>query len=254
MSVAPSPRPSLASDLAERVARESAHGARVLAAAEAPWGWSTPAGRIRWARRVDFFCRPVRGLPAPRVLEVGCGSGTFTAELSAAFPGLVAIDVSEPLLEAARARHPEVEILRRDAHATGFPAESFDLIVGCSVLHHLDWTVALRELHRVLAPGGTLRFSEPNLLNPQIFVQKSWRWLKERMGDSPDEYAFTRAEICRVFAGVGLTDIRVEPYEFLHPAVPVAWIRPVQRLEALLHRTPLREVGGSLKLEARKPA
>jgi ubiquinone/menaquinone biosynthesis C-methylase UbiE len=236
-----------------RVERERAHGRRILASEEANWGWNTPAGQVRRARRFELMAASG---PAPndrlRVLEIGCGSGTFTGSLHQAFPRLTAIDVSEPLLEAARTRHPGVTFLQVDAHRTTFPDGSFDLVVGCSVLHHLDWGRALREIHRVLAPGGHIRFSEPNLINPQIYLQKNWSWLKERMGDSPDEYAFSRWTILRDLRAAGFAEAAAEPYEFLHPEVPERWISAVIRLEGWLERTPLRHIAGSLKITATK--
>ena len=137
-----------------------------------------------------------------------------------------------------------------DAHHLDLADASVDLVVGCSVLHHLDWAQALRECHRVLRPGGTIRFSEPNLLNPQIFLQKNWPWLKRRMGDSPDEYAFTSSRIARDAERAGLVDVVAEPYEFLHPSIPEAVIDRVIRVEHWIERTPLRNIAGSIRITA----
>ncbi|MFI5348717.1 MAG: class I SAM-dependent methyltransferase [Elusimicrobiota bacterium] len=241
--------------LSDRVRREAEHGRAILAADESNWGWSTPAGRIRKQRRADFLTQGFSGLPSrPKVLEVGCGSGTFTADISQAFDDLVSIDVSDVLLEAARAKCPKVRFEKADIHRTGFADGSFDLVVGCSVLHHLDWDLALREIMRLLRPGGQIRFSEPNLLNPQIFVQKKWPWLKRRLGDSPDESAFTPGQIRASLERSGFQDIVAEPFEFLHPQIPASLIDGVIRAEAWLQSTPLRSIAGSIKILARKPA
>jgi SAM-dependent methyltransferase len=126
--------------------------------------------------------------------------------------------------------------------------------VGCSALHHLDWERAFHEIARVLRPGGALRFSEPNLANPQILVQKNVPLVKRWVGDSPDEYAFTAGQCRRALEQAGFTSIHVRPFEFLHPSVPVPLIPLALKIEALLSRTPLRRLGGSLLIEARKPA
>ena len=241
--------------LSDRVNREAEHGRVILATDESNWGWSTPAGQIRRQRRADFLTKGFSGLPPrPKVLEVGCGSGTFTTDISQAFDDLVSIDVSEVLLEAARAKCPKVRFEKADIHQTAFKDGSFDLVVGCSVLHHLAWDVALREIGRLLRPGGQLRFSEPNLLNPQIYVQKNWSWLKRRLGDSPDEYAFTPGQIRSSLERAGFEDIAVKPFEFLHPHVPRPLIESVIGLEAWLERTPVRWIAGSIKISAQRGA
>ncbi len=233
-----------------RIERERRHALRILEFDEAHWGWSSRAGQIRRARRAAFLAaEPSSEL---NVLELGCGTGTFTADLARAFPRLIAIDVAETLLEVARSRCPTIDFRVMDAHCMTFPDATFDLVVGCSVLHHFDWGAALREMHRVLKPGGRVRFSEPNLLNPQIFVQKNWPWLKRVLGDSPDEYAFTARRIARDLRSAGFDDILAEPYEFLHPSVPPRAIGAVLQLERWLERTHLRAIAGSLRITARR--
>lgn len=236
-----------------RLERERKHGLEILKTSESNWGWHTPAGRIRWQRRLDHLRSP--SLPAgSKVLEIGAGTGTFTADLAVTFEDLTAIDISPHLLEAAKMRAPRAKLHCMDAHAMDFDSNSFDAVIGCSVLHHLNWAVALREFHRVLKPGGVIRFSEPNLLNPQIFLQKNIPLLKRLAGDSPDEYAFTAARIRRDLERAGFVSVRAEPYEFLHPAVPERLIPVVTRLEAFLMRTPVRRIAGSLLLEGTKGA
>ena len=141
-----------------------------------------------------------------------------------------------------------------DAHDLQFSANSFNAVVGCSVLHHLDWSRALKSFFRVLTPNGVIRFSEPNLLNPQIFLQKNIPALKRLAGDSPDEYAFTANRIRHDLAESGYVDVDVKPYEFLHPSVPQRLIPLVMRVEGLLMMTPLHHLGGSLLITGRKPS
>ncbi len=239
--------------LEDRIARETRHADAILEENESNWGWSTPAGLIRRARRVDFL---TAGAP-PRgdwnVLEVGCGTGTFTGDLARAYPHLTAVDVAEVLLTEAARRHPGVHFEKQDIHATSFPDSTFDLVLGCSVLHHLDWDLALKEIGRILRPGGQMRFSEPNLANPQIFLQKNWGWLKRRMGDSPDESAFTPSQIRASLLRAGFVNVSAAPFEFLHPATPAPLIAPVVRLERLIGGTPLIKLAGSIKIMASRP-
>lgn len=236
--------------LTERLERERLHARHIIAHSEHNWGWHTPAGKIRWQRRLDYLLQAAP--KEAKVLEIGCGSGTFTAGLAQHFTHLTAIDIAEDLLAQARSKAPGVTFQRMDAHHLEFPDQCFDAIIGCSVLHHLDWDTALRNFYPKLKTGGIIRFSEPNLLNPQIFLQKNIPFLKAWAGDSPDEYAFTARQIRHALQQAGFERITVTAYEFLHPSTPPAWINRLIWLENGLSRTPLRHLGGSLLLEARK--
>jgi ubiquinone/menaquinone biosynthesis C-methylase UbiE len=235
----------------DRLRHEVEHGRTSTAAEQAETFWTSPAGEIRRQRRAAFL---TRDLPrSTRVLEVGAGTGLQTRSLLESFDHVVGIDISPDLLAVAERRAPGAKYLVMDAHRPEFPAGSFDAIVGVSILHHLDWDVALGSYYRLLAPGGVVRFSEPNLANPQIYVQKNVPWIKQRSGDSPDEYAFTRWEGSRSLEAAGFVEADVRPFEFLHPATPKPLIGLVTKFEELVHRTLLREIAGSLLLRARKP-
>ena len=102
--------------------------------------------------------------PGSRVLEVGCGVGAQTAHLVASSPDahITAVDVSADSLAAARARVGDRVTWRQaDLFALPFADGEFDHLFVCFVLEHLpDPAAALRSLHRVLRPGGTLTVIE----------------------------------------------------------------------------------------------
>jgi ubiquinone/menaquinone biosynthesis C-methylase UbiE len=237
--------------LQQRLERERQHGQVIINTAENNWGWNTSAGVIRWRRRFDYLAHSLSNKDGI-VLEVGAGSGTFTTALANEFPNLSAIDICEDLLKIARSKAPLVNFLCMDAHNLQFPDNYFDAIIGCSVLHHLDWDLALKGFFKKLKPNGIIRFSEPNLLNPQIFLQKNIPLLKKHLGDSPDEYAFTSWQIKKSLKEAGYSQISVVPFEFLHPATPVKWIEPVIQIESWLSRTFISNIGGSLMIEGIK--
>lgn len=95
-----------------------------------------------------------------RVLDAGCGSGTLAAELVARGATVTGIDLSENLLAIARDRVAG-EFRQHDlSRPLPFADNSFDLAVASLVMHYLeDWGPTLRELHRVLTPGGRFVFS-----------------------------------------------------------------------------------------------
>lgn len=110
--------------------------------------------------------RAERMLPArhyPRVLELGCGTGFWILNLwQSGYVGEAhATDISDGMLAACRANAGRIQCpidLRRcDAERLPYDDGSFDLVTGHAFLHHLpEPRASLREIHRVLAPGGAV--------------------------------------------------------------------------------------------------
>jgi 2-polyprenyl-3-methyl-5-hydroxy-6-metoxy-1,4-benzoquinol methylase len=238
----------------ERISREIRHG-RFLAkhGAGQIWNWESPAGKLRWARRVKMLSIHLR--PGMTVLELGCGTGYFTQELARSGADVVAIDVSPELLEIARSNcsAPNVRYQIENAYALNYPEAVFDSVIGSSVLHHLEIAAALRNIYRVLKPGGTIYFTEPNMLNPQIAIQKNVPLIKQKLGDSPDETAFFRWPLRRLLEQTGYRHVRIDPFDFLHPKTPVPLINRVNALGRFLENVPvISEFAGSLYIRAVK--
>jgi 2-polyprenyl-3-methyl-5-hydroxy-6-metoxy-1,4-benzoquinol methylase len=238
----------------ERIAKEIQHG-RFLAqhGAGEIWNWESPAGRIRWSRRVRMLTGHLK--PGINVLELGCGTGSFTQELARSGADVVAIDVSPELLEIAKVdcSAPNVRYEIQNAYELSYPDAIFDSVVGSSVLHHLEIEHALREIYRVLKPSGAIYFTEPNMLNPQIAIQKNVPWVKRKLGDSPDETAFFRWPLRRLLEQRGYCDVRIVPFDFLHPKTPVSLVDRLNSVSRFLERLPvISEFAGSLYIRAIK--
>lgn len=93
-----------------------------------------------------------------RLLDLGCGPGTITADLAGRVGSVVAVDADEGVVSAARAacaEVPNVVVQVADAHALPFPDGAFDVVHAHQVLQHLgDPVAALREMRRVTRVGG----------------------------------------------------------------------------------------------------
>lgn len=106
----------------------------------------------------------VRSLPSATlghdVLEIGSGSGAVAERLARRNPAtsVTATDVDPVMVSAATDRlrdTPNTEVRTADATALPFPDASFDSVVSCLMLHHvIDWETTVREVTRVLRPGG----------------------------------------------------------------------------------------------------
>jgi 2-polyprenyl-3-methyl-5-hydroxy-6-metoxy-1,4-benzoquinol methylase len=236
---------------------EIAHGGKLAQRyPELIWGWGTPAGRLRAARRAEMIASGARLRPGMRVLEIGCGTGLFTEKFAESRAQLVAVDISPDLLGMAKARGlspDKVQFLQKrfeDCDVDG----PFDAVIGSSILHHLHIKAALIKIYELLKPGGIGSFAEPNMLNPQIFLQKNIPWLKERLGDSPDETAFVRGQLRTLLLKSGFEKVEITPFDWLHPGTPEPLIKGVKSLGAVLEKIPIiREFAGSLYIRCRKP-
>jgi ubiquinone/menaquinone biosynthesis C-methylase UbiE len=181
-----------------------------------------------------------------RVLEIGAGTGYFSLNLLKAgvVEEAVATDISPGMLAAlsssAEGLELEVKTVRCEATELPFPADSFDLVFGHAVLHHLpDLDAAFAEFRRVLRPGGRIAFcGEPSFYGDRLaelpkrgasLVAPLWRAVMRaapRVGNDPepereedelervvDVHAFTPADLSRHTRGAGFEDVRVQGEE-----------------------------------------
>jgi 2-polyprenyl-3-methyl-5-hydroxy-6-metoxy-1,4-benzoquinol methylase len=100
--------------------------------------------------------------PGDRLLDVGAGPGTITADLASLVREVVAVEVHEEAAEITRAGLIErgvtnVEVRVDDVHSLGLADGEFDVVHAHQVLQHVaDPVVALREMARVTRPGGVV--------------------------------------------------------------------------------------------------
>jgi SAM-dependent methyltransferase len=240
--------------------RERAHFEALFASrGTLNWAERTPAARRRRERRSELLMQAT-GLdagPGRLVLEVGCGTGEYTRTLAACTGArLVSIDITPPALQWARGTVPPNVVLScANVEMLPFADGVFDAVVGNAVLHHLRLDRAVPELARVLRPGGRLCFAEPNMLNPQVFLERNVPAIGRRLDNSPGETAFVRFRLRRQLEALGFTAVTGRPFDFLHPLTPPAWISSVERLGRMLERLPLvAEIAGSLLITAELPA
>jgi SAM-dependent methyltransferase len=187
------------------------------------------------------------GVQFARSLEIGAGTGYFSLHLLRA--GVVGeatcTDISPGMLATleANAGRLDLAVSTRvaDAEALPFPDESFDLVFGHAVLHHIpDLPRAFAEFHRVLRPGGTVFFAgEPSRYGDRIAavpkrvatrVAPAWRRAMRARpavhehGDGAadhalegmvDVHAFAPGELSGMARGAGLERVKVIGEELL---------------------------------------
>ena len=238
-----------------RSEREVQHGSMLAnSGAERNWGWGSPAGQCRAVRRARLIAEAAALSSGMKVLEIGCGTGNFTEHFAASGATVVAVDLSPDLLKIARSRGlpaDRVTFLERrfeDCNIEG----PFDAVIGSSVLHHLDLQEAIQRAFVLLKPGGTFCFAEPNMLNPQVFLERHFRFAFPQV--SPDETAFVRFSLARQLKKNGFEDVSIRPFDWLHPATLPQLIGFVSACGRLIEKVPaVKEVSGSLLIRAVRP-
>lgn len=147
------------------------------------------------------------------VLEVGCGAGDFAFALELQGGLVTALDFSATAIEVARRKASErgsqVVFQQADACSLPFPDEGFDVVFSCECLEHLpDPAGAVREMARVLKPGGALILTTENYSNALILGWLKCLILHESFNSGevrqPIERFFVFPMIYRMFHKAGL--------------------------------------------------
>jgi SAM-dependent methyltransferase len=244
-------------DAAERYERERRQGAEIAASGlERVWGWSSPAGKIRAARRAAFLAEAAGLRPGVRCLEIGAGTGEFTARLLDTGSVLTALELSDATGEICRARvNGRAEIVIGNIETgEGLAGRTFDAVVGVSILHHVNLDLTLATIARVLEPGGRFAFSEPNMANPQVWAERAIRLVGRLRHTTEHETAFRPRQLREAFERHGFVVDESRSFDFVHPATPRVALPAVIRLGEMLERTPVREIAGSVLIAGSAPA
>jgi SAM-dependent methyltransferase len=115
---------------------------------------------------------------ARRLLDVGCGEGQVARRAAALGISVVGVDPTSAQVIEAKKRGGRVEYLRAAAERLPFDSTSFDAVVMCLVIEHLDpFDPAIHEMARVLEPGGRLLL----LLNHPLLQAPGSGWIDDHI-------------------------------------------------------------------------
>jgi SAM-dependent methyltransferase len=166
-----------------------------------------------------------------RALDVGCGPGALTAELVDRLgpKAVAAIDPSEQFVEAARARHPGVDVRLGAAEELPFDDDMFDVVLAQLVVHFMaDPVAGLREMARVTRPGGAVAACVWDHAGGRGPLGVFWRAVHELDPEARDESDLAGAReghLAELFAAAGLQ--RVEQTSLAvdveHPSFEEWW-------------------------------
>lgn len=124
----------------------------------------------------QYILKEFGELKNKKLLDLGCGAGESSIYFAQKGAEVTAVDVSPGMIEVvntlAQKHNVQVKTKWSCAESLPFEDDSFDLVYGNGVLHHTDYPLALKEVHRVLKKNGKAAFIEPLAHNPVINVYR----------------------------------------------------------------------------------
>ncbi|OBF50501.1 SAM-dependent methyltransferase [Mycobacterium sp. 852002-53434_SCH5985345] len=167
------------------------------------WSFLAPAYDLpflqQWVYRPphDEVIAQLRAHHARKIADIACGTGILSDRIARELEPeeIYGVDMSDGMLAQARARTDRVQWLRGPAEQLPFDDGALDAVVTTSAFHFFDQPAALREFHRVLAPGGLVAVAALSTRQPRLQASSANRW-KPQHNASP-------AEMKSLFEGAG---------------------------------------------------
>src|SRR3989344_3648783 len=183
------------------------------------WGCQTPMGQYRMKMRSQLIKKFININMGARILDLGCGLGNLTWYFKNVKAKVIGVDISPQSIAYAKTHIKSANITFKvqSANNLDFADNYFDAVIGNGILHHLDLKKALPEILRVLKTGGKIFFAEPNLINPEIFLEKEIPFLRKLVGNSPEEAPFNRWWIKKTLEKYKFENVSAVPFDFLYP-------------------------------------
>jgi len=218
-------------------------------------------------RKFAVLTEEIRGLlPVESLLDAGCGDGRYLAAL----PSLgrvprrvVGVDIADSILATARLATTVAEVpadlVRGNLERIPLGDGEFDLVVSIQVLEHLlDPAAGVRELARVLRPGGLLLLSTDNRASLITKTLNAPRWLVARIAGKRNfrerftfpHASFSRKELARLMEDAGLVVERTRTFRFSIVGASPRVRRVLNRID---RRLPDVGIGDILVVVALRP-
>lgn len=215
------------------------------------YGLDRQAVRLKIQRKVALMAKYIsfKG----KAIEFGCGTGLYTKEFVRHNRNLLATDISESMLAEAKQYCPNARFSEIDARRTHICYEAYDVVLSAFVLQHVDTTLVLPEMYRILKVGGSFGAFVPNIVNLLHYSRARVGIMRKILKEDSQSIDFDRWEWQRLLPTYGFKDVRVIPIEFTSPYMPSALIPFGTRIGQLLEAIPVvREYAGTLMIVAKK--
>ncbi len=163
---------------------------------------------VRGFIQENYELRILRGMTSleniQTALEIGCGNGTGTRLIRKyfSFQKIIGIDLDERMINIAVKRNRDASVSYRvmDASKLDFPDAFFDAVFDFGIIHHIpNWRDALKEMHRVLKPGGEIILEDLSIDSFSKDIGRLWRVLS----DHPYEFMYTPRQFTEFLDEIG---------------------------------------------------
>lgn len=150
--------------------------------------------------------------PFSPVLDVGCGDASFTKDLVRYSPDVTAVDISAVQIARNRRRFGGITFLRHDlADGLPFPDDAFAAIWCSEVLEHLfDPAFTLREMQRIMRPGGRLLVTVPYHGRFKDVLIALFKWDEHFVPSNSHIRFYTKNTLGRLAAKAGFAAIEMK--------------------------------------------
>lgn len=218
--------------------------------------YETPLGRLSDRFEKELVFSLIEAKPGEAILDVGCGTGTYTIELARRGLKAGGIDSSEEMLawakEKARRKDLETTFQRADAMNLPFPESSFEVVISTGLLCFLvEPEKALIEMHRVLKPGGRLIIGTLNRWSPWALFRRIKGMFKETIYNQARFISPTELEGLIRRAGFEVRETRT--CLFFFPVNCKLYLKLAEPFEKL-DRAVIPRMGAFLAVSAVKPS
>ncbi len=195
-------------------------------------------------REGNFILKQLpKNMKGKKILDLGCGIGVTSIFFAKQGASVIGIDISPKMISKASKLaniHNTIKIKFRvgNVEKLDYLDQSFDIIFGKSILHHVNYSKVIDEIYRVLKPGGIALFSDPLSYNPMAilydkFVSKGLRSKTERRLTLND-ISLMRQKFKKVkWIGINISAFILFAFDFLYlkltkSRIPINWFERVE--------------------------
>lgn len=216
--------------------------------------------RLKW--RAEMARHLFHLFPGDSILEIGCGSGSWSREISTAKDNknpICAVTFDpESLSSITKQEFPgNIEPILLDSFPGKLEGRHFDFVVGwgLGLLTDQSGIPFLCQVKKLLKPGGQILFFDTNPWNPYYIVRRFLTGILFFLWRRNESGSVNRLQLYSILSEAGFVRINVLPYDFLYPPVPKTLLWPMQNLSLIFENMPyVRNFAGALFIWAQKPA